>query len=82
MAKNAKAKTRQLNDPYEVYQNSHGWTWLVLRHYQSPENEAKNVEARVFTYVTSPYCTEGEYGDSYLSDIREMGGTIVSQAIV
>ena len=68
MVKNLKAKTRPVDKPYEVYSNG-SWTWRVLKHYQSPENEAKNPYARVFTFVTSPYCPEGELGDTYLKDI-------------
>lgn len=68
MATNPCAKTVQPNNAYEVWQAG-GWTWYVLKKYQSPENEAKNPEARWFCFVTSPLCPEGEYGDVWVSDI-------------
>jgi hypothetical protein len=67
--RNEKAQTRPLDNPYETYKSG-DWEWKVLKHYQSPENEAKNKYARVFCAVKSPF-TYGsyEYGDVYLRDI-------------
>ena len=68
--KNLCGKTRPVDNPYEIWQNNSGWEWRILKRYQSPENEAKNKFARVFTAVKSPF-TYGEFelGDSYLHDI-------------
>ncbi len=70
-AKNVKGKTRPITDPYEVWTNDSGWTWKVLKHYQSPAAESKNEYARVFCAVSSPF-THGSYdlGDTYLMDIK------------
>lgn len=67
---NEKAKTRNVNEPYEVYTSSDGWEWRVLKHYQTPENEAKNPYARVFCAVKSPMTAPSyDMGDTYLKDI-------------
>lgn len=68
-SKNAWAKTRDKGQPYAVYQNNSGWTWRVLKAYQNREKERANPYARWFCFVTSPFCPEGEYGDTYVSDI-------------
>jgi hypothetical protein len=68
MTKNLCSKTRPVSNPYEVWKLG-DWTWKVLKKYQSPENEAKNSYARWFCFVTSPFCPEGEYGDTYVRDI-------------
>jgi hypothetical protein len=67
--KNEKGKAREVDNPYEIYKNG-DWEWRVLKHYQSPEAEAKNPYARVFCAVKSPM-TYGswEYGDTYIKDI-------------
>lgn len=63
------AKTRPKSDPYESW-----WTpigiYHVLKKYQGPEGEAKNPQARWFTYCENEY---GEMGDMYVSDIKKMG---------
>lgn len=68
MNKNVCGKTRDVKNPYEVWQHG-GWTWKVLKKYQTPENEKGNTFARWFCFVTSPYCPDGEYGDTYVKDI-------------
>jgi hypothetical protein len=69
--KNLKGKTRPVSDPYETWKNDSGWTWKVLKHYQSPAAEAKNEFARVFCDVSSPYTHGGsDLGDTYLMDIK------------
>jgi hypothetical protein len=69
-AKNTKSKTRKIDDPYETYHGQGGWEWRVLKHYQSPENEKKNIYARVFCAVSSPLIYgDFEYGDVYCKDI-------------
>ena len=67
--KNPCGKTREKNNPYEVWRNGAGWEWRVLKKYKSPEAEAKDPYARWFCYVTSPMC-DGEYGDTYVLDIK------------
>lgn len=73
--KNEKAKTRPVENPYEIYVRGYDedrWEWRILKHYQSAEGEAKNQYARVFCAVKSPY-TYGDYelGDVYLRDIKQ-----------
>ena len=70
--KNPYSKTRKQEDPYFIFQgigSYEGWEWRVLKCYQSPENESKNPYARAFCFVTSPYCPDGELGDTYWKDI-------------
>jgi hypothetical protein len=70
--KNLCSKTRNVDNPYEIYRSYllPDWEWRVLKKYQSPENEAKNPYARWFCAVKSPM-TYGswEYGDTYFSEI-------------
>ena len=65
---------RPVDDPYEVWVGPAGFQWNVLKKYQKPENEAKNPYARWFVAAKSDM-TDGrwEYGDTYISDITEMG---------
>jgi hypothetical protein len=70
-SKNLCAKTRKLDEPYEIWSNNRGWEWRVLKKYQSPAGEAKNPHARWFCAVTSPLMPKGEYeyGDVYVSEV-------------
>jgi len=71
MAKNECAKTRPVENPYEVWVAG-SWTWKVLKKYQTPENEAKNPYARWFCAVSSPHTFGGyDLGDVYVRDITE-----------
>ena len=74
MSKNLCGKSRQADDPYEVYQGYNGFEWRVLKKYQNEENEAKNPHARWFCAVKSNF-TYGsfELGDVYVHEIREHG---------
>lgn len=67
--KNECAKTRKVDNPYEVWSNG-SWTWKVLKKYQTEEKEASNPYARWFCFVTSPFCPSGELGDVYVSEIK------------
>ena len=75
--KNECAKTREITEPYEIWQTPDGsWEWRVLKKYQTPENEAKNEYARWFCAVSSPITREQmgggyEMGDVYVRDITE-----------
>jgi hypothetical protein len=66
--KNPMAKTRPPSNPYEVYCNNTGWTWLVLKKYQADDLKPF---ARWFCAVYSPCLPSGEYelGDCYASEI-------------
>ncbi len=70
MAKNLKGKMRKIDNPYETYRMGE-FEVRVLKHYQAPEQEAKNPNARVFTATKSP-ATMGswEQGDAYLHEIQ------------
>jgi hypothetical protein len=72
MIKNPCGKTRPQSNPYEVWigvGKFDGWTWKVLKKYQAPDNEVNNPYARWFCWVSSPFCPDGEMGDTYISDI-------------
>lgn len=65
-------KTRPIDHPYEVWRTADDtWEWRVLKKYKAPENEEKDVFARWYVAVKSPF-TNGayEYGDSYAQDIK------------
>lgn len=68
--KNECAKTRDKSNPYEIWRNGSGWEWRILKRYQTPEKEKLNPYARVFCFVTSPMCPDGEFGDTYIRDIQ------------
>lgn len=55
---------------YEVWQSDDGWTYFVLKKYQSPEKEAKNMYARWYCLVKTPQLPNGEYGDCYVSTVK------------
>ena len=62
-------KTRPQDNPYQTYTNA-GWTWAVVKHYQTPDAESRNPYARVLCYVTSPMTSGGaSLGDVYCRDI-------------
>jgi hypothetical protein len=69
--KNEQAKTRELENPYEIWRNDSGWEWRVLKKWQVDDDKPF---ARWFCAVKSPF-TYGsyEYGDTYVSDIKEYG---------
>ena len=71
-------KTRERNNPYEVWQGPVGFEWRVLKKYQTPENEAKNPHARWFCAVKSNF-TYGEFelGDVYVSEIKAQGERVI-----
>lgn len=64
--KNLCAKSRTKDNPYEIWQNSSGWTWRVLKKWQAEDSKPY---ARWYCFVSSPFCPEGEYGDVYVSEI-------------
>jgi hypothetical protein len=75
MNKNLCGKTRKMERPYEVWTGDAGdlgtITYLVLKKYQSPEDEAGNQFARWFVAAKSD-ATYGtfEMGDSYIHEIK------------
>jgi hypothetical protein len=78
MSKNLCAKTRPIDNPYEVWVSFDGtWTWKVLKKYQTPERESKNPYARWFCAVSSPITREQsargyELGDVWVKDIKSV----------
>ena len=65
--KNLMGKTRDINNPYEVYTNNDGWTWKVLKKYQADDNKPY---ARWFCAVSSPYTFDSyDLGDVYVNSI-------------
>ena len=77
MARTKQGKTRDCNQPYEVYViRENGvitWEWRVVKKYQSPEAEADNQYARWCVAVKSPMSFSKAGRDSYINDIREYG---------
>ncbi len=67
--KNFCAKTRKSFDPYEIWENDHGWTWKVLKKWQANDDAPY---ARWFCEVTSPHTHGGsDLGDCYVADIKK-----------
>ena len=76
MEKNLMAKTRPVDNPYEIWtwESPDGvWEWRVLKKWQKPSKEAENPYARWFCAVKSPH-TYGswEYGDTYVRDVKSV----------
>jgi len=72
VAKNPCAKRMTPETAYEVWQSYNGaWTYFVLKKYQTPEMEAKNPYARWYCMVQSPITPKGEYGDVYVSTVKQ-----------
>ena len=69
MPKNLWSKTAPKDKPYAVVESG-GWTWKVLKAYQTRSNEKTNKYARLFCEVNSPMC-QGypDLGDVYITDI-------------
>jgi len=67
-------KTRPLDAPYEIWKGfgqHDGWTWRVLKKWQSPTNEVKNDNARWFCAVSSPLNWGSfDHGDVYVKEIQ------------
>lgn len=66
--KNTMAKTRDQNDPYEIWTGPGGWEWHVLKKWQVDDDKPF---ARWFCLVKSPFVPEGELGDVYVSEIKQ-----------
>ena len=77
MAKNKFGKTVKVDLPYARYKLD-GFEWVVLKTYQSADNEKKNSYARWYTACRSPF-TYGswEYGDAYINEIIGAGAELV-----
>lgn len=67
--KNLCARTRQVNQPYEVWAMS-GWVFQVLKKYQTPSKEQSSIYSRWLVAVKSPYETDRAGHDSYVKDIK------------
>ena len=67
--KNLCAKTRKVDDPYEIWQSPDGtWEWRVLKKWQADD---KKTGARWFCAVKSPFTYGGwEYGDVYTREVK------------
>lgn len=67
--RNLCAKTRPVDNPYEIWQSHDGaWTWKVLKKWQVDDNKPF---ARWFCAVSSPFTYGGhELGDCYVKDIK------------
>lgn len=71
MAKNLMAKTRKVEQPYEVW-TAPGWEWRVLKKYQADDLKPY---ARWFCAVKGPGTFGGyDYGDVYAAEV--MGAAV------
>lgn len=69
--KNECGKTRPVENPYEIW-TAPGWEWRVLKKYQAPDKEIKNVYARWLCAVKSPHTFGSwEYGDAYVKEVTD-----------
>lgn len=69
MAKNLCGKMRKQDNPYEVWRSFDGsWEWRVLKKNQGDDDKPY---ASWFCLVKSPYVPDGEYGDVYVSEIKD-----------
>ena len=69
LPKNTCGKTRKIENPYEIWTNDSGWEWRVLKKHQVDDNKPF---ARWFCAVKSPFTFGSyDYGDVYVSDIKE-----------
>ena len=66
--KNPFGKIRKESDPYVTLEMD-GWTWKVLKLYQTPAGSLTNPFARAFCLVSSPFYPGGELGDVYVKEI-------------
>jgi hypothetical protein len=67
--KNTCNKERKKDRPYEIWTSFDGsWKWHVLKKWQADDNKPY---ARWFCFVTSPHVPDGEYGDTYVKDIKQ-----------
>ena len=80
-SKNECGKTRDINNPYEVWECKMNIgleilniEYRILKKYQTPKKEAENPFARWFVAAKSE-ATFGswEYGDNYVRDIVSIG---------
>lgn len=73
--KNPYSKTVKVGNPHFTL-SADGWTWQVLKLYQTPEKSLNNPFARAFCLVSSPYLPQGELGDVYVRDIPGFPATL------
>lgn len=77
MAKNNAGKLRPASNPYEIWGRSPsmpGWDWHVLKKWQADDNKPLG---RWFCRVVTPIVPEGEMGDVYVSDIKDVAGAVL-----
>jgi hypothetical protein len=61
-------RTVDQSTPYATYANDSGWTWIVVKTYQHPDNE--DDYSRWLCYVSSPFTRGGyDHGDVYVSTV-------------
>ena len=88
MAKNQFGKSVKVDKAYATYRvgnpsignNCDGmyFVWKILKTYKVKANEDKAQYARWFTACKSPMTYDSwEYGDAYISDIKEAGARLV-----
>lgn len=67
--KNLFLKQRTVDKPYEIWTNSAGFEWRVLKKWQTDDDKPY---ARWFCAVKSPYTFGGyDYGDVYVKEIKD-----------
>lgn len=74
MTKNPHKKTVSRENAHEVWQTPDGqWTWYVLKKWQNDDNKPF---ARWFCDVVTPIVPDGEKGDVYVKEIKEVAKRI------
>jgi hypothetical protein len=63
---------RKEDNPYEIWEYG-DWKWKVLKKWQKDDNKPY---ARWFCKVYSPFVPDGEMGDVYVHEIKEIGAVM------
>lgn len=72
--KNTQAKTVSRENAYEIWQTlDKSWTWYIRKKWQVDDNKPF---ARWFCDVVTPIVPEGETGDVYVKEIKEVAKRI------
>lgn len=74
--KNECAKTRKVDDPYEIWRSADGtWEWRCLKKWQVDDNKPF---ARWMCAVKSPFTYgDWEYGDTYVVEIKQQATRVM-----
>lgn len=75
---NPLGKSRSKDAPYAIWEGN-GFRWLILKTYQTPQNEAKNMYCRWFVAASSPFTFGGyDMGDTYVAEVVKYGRLVAA----